>query len=193
MFGLEKTAVMAIGAGLLILALIGAIIGLINYGQKLGKMEAENTRLENEIQEASDWKDEQVRKFQEQAVAFAALEVSESAARNKYLALLAEPPQIVTRWREVPVEVPVAIPLGDCDKAATNAWDILRDAGIIGDPTWEDTFYSPPSSAWDVLAQEQSLTGPNLYLSLSPSPSPLWNESVGTYHLSTQQPFHVSR
>ena len=195
MFGLEKSVATAIGAGLLALALIGAIIGLINYGQKLGKMEAENTRLEKEIEEATAWKEDSLLKDEQQRLALASLALSELAAKTNYNALLAEPPQVITRWRETITEVPVAVPLGNCDRAATNAWDVLKGAGLIGEPTWEDTFYSPPSvqDALDAVQLERSLQPPSLNLYLSPFPNHQWNENVGTYQLSQSPPYLVNR
>ena len=193
MFGLEKSVAVAIGAGLLVIALIGAIIGLINYGQKLGKMEAENTRLSGEIEEANVWKTDQLAKQKEQRASLKALADSERAAWESYEVALARPPQIITRWRDAAAAAPTAIPLGDCDKAATNAWDVLKDAGLIGERTWEDTSWSPPSArdVLDAVALEQSLTGPTLNLYLSPSPSHRWNESAGMYLLSTRPPYLV--
>lgn len=194
MFGLETATLKLIGAGVLVLALIGAIIGLINYGQKLGKLEAENTRLTGEVEEANAWKADTLEKQAEQRKALADLAASERAAWESYDAALAAPPETITRWRETIREVPVAVPLGDCDRAATNAWDVLKEAGLIGQRTWDDSSYSPPSvrGVLDAVALEQSLTGPTLNLYLSPFQNRRWNESAGTYLLSTRPPSLVN-
>jgi hypothetical protein len=188
MFGLEKSVVTAIGAGLLALALIGAIIGLIKYGQKLGKMEAENTRLEQEVDEANAWKADLLTRLEGVDTSMAATASAIENADARYAELVMRPPHIVTSWREVAADVPDTIPLGNCDRAATNAWDVLKEAGLIGAPTWEDTFYSPPSvqDVLDAVALEQSLMAPsfNLYLSSYPNHPP--NVYAGTYQLSTR-------
>jgi len=194
MFGLEKSVATAIGVGLLVLALIGAIIGLIKYGQKLGKLEAENSRLSGEVEEANVWKADTLEKQAEQRKALADLAKSERDAWVEYETLRAAPPLTITRWRDVVTEAPAAVPLGDCDRAATNAWDVLKEAGLIGQRTWEDTSYSPPSvqDVLDAVALEQSLTGPTLNLYLSPFQNRRWNESAGTYLLSTRPPSLVN-
>jgi hypothetical protein len=191
MFGLEKSVVTAIGAGLLVLALIGAIIGLINYGQKLGELKAENQRLTGEIEDANAWKDDMLEKNALSKQSLEDLQAAADAAEIARLDALARPPETIVRWRETITEVPVAVPLGDCDRAATNAWDVLKEAGLIRENTWENSSIypsSPPSvDAWlDAARLEQDLTGPSLNLYLSAYPNHLWNESVGTYHLSTR-------
>lgn len=198
MFGLEKVTAQVVGAGLLILALIGAIIGLINYGQKLGKLEVENQRLTEEIEDANLWKADMLEKNALSKQSLEDLQTTAERAEATRLAALAQPPEIVTRWRETIREVPVAVPLGDCDRAATNAWDVLKEAGLIKETSWENSSTYPSSrpsvDAWlDAARLEQDLTGPSLNLYLSPSLSHQWNESVGTYHLSTLPPSLVNR
>lgn len=136
MFGLEKSAAMAIGAGVLILALIGAILGLINYGQKLGKLEAEKTRLAGELVKASDWKDRQLKIMAAKDAAVVTWETKAAAFEREYLHILNNrpEPEVITRWRNIATDVPALIPLGDCDIAAVEAWNVLNRAGMAGVP-----------------------------------------------------------
>ena len=167
MFGLEKTAAIAIGVGVLVLALIGAIIGLINYGQKLGELKAENTRLGGEVLECSEWKDDAVLKLEMNRLAIETWRETTRKANEKYLEAIGRPPIEVTRWRTIAAEAPAAIPLGDCDVAATNAWDVLMNAGVTGAGTWHDSSYPSPSPlSWreDVARLDRLLTPPSLNL-----------------------------
>jgi hypothetical protein len=191
MFGLEKTAVMAIGAGLLILALIGAIIGLINYGQKLGKAEAEVARLTAEVNEGNLWKEEALIKMKVKDDFIKTWRKIAKDMEADYNEAISRPPTEVTRWRHIAAEAPAAIPLGDCDVAATNAWDVLMRAGVIGAGTWNDSSYPSPSSLpWqeDVARLDRLLAAPsfNLYLLSSQPHHP--NVSAGTYQISPYPP-----
>lgn len=195
MFGLEKTAIYAIGAGVLALALMGSIIWLINYGQKLGELQVENTRLEGEIEKASDWAEIQLAIMTAKDLA---LEDWQTTASNFEIAfnaaLLDRPePEIITRWRDLATTVPVAVPLGNCDTAAVEAWKILNTAGITGGSFWDsepidssDSSSGLPLQEWqqrylrfkqDVRAQIQ----PSTHLMLlspvytSPYPQQSWN------------------
>jgi len=197
MFGLETTTLKLIGAGLLILALIGAIMGLINYGQKLGKLEAENKVLEEQVVKANQWRDGVIEKLERFTESMDANTSAVNEAWASYDELVMRPPQIVTSWREVAAEAPETIVLGDCDSAATNAWDVLKGAGLIGEKTWEDTSYGsplPPHFSQELAkvrrlnSQDQTL---NLYLSPYPN-RPLY-DSVGTYQLSPNPLYHARR
>ena len=93
MFGLEKTAIYAIGAGVLALALIGAAFGLINYGQKLERCKAKNVRLDAEIVEASAWKDRQLHILAEKDAATARWQLAASNFEIAYNAALLDRPE----------------------------------------------------------------------------------------------------
>ena len=157
MFGLEKTAIYAIGAGVLALAVVGAAIGLINYGQRLERCKTKTTQLKEEIAEASAWKDRQLHILAEKDAATARWELAASNFEIAFnAALLDRPePEIITRWRDLAATVPAAVPLGNCDLAAVEAWKILNEAGITGGSFWDSTEDSPDSSYMDLEEWEQ--------------------------------------
>ena len=184
-----------IAGGVIVALVLGLSIMLINYGEKLGKCKAENVRLEGEVKEAIAWKEDALKKMTAKDEAIGRWAITADSFEMRYMALAAEPPQIITRWREIATEVPIAVPLGDCDRAATNAWDVLMQAGVTGGTTWDDSSYSPPSlqDVLDAVQLERNTQPPSLNLYLSPSPYRQWNESVGTYQLSNSQIYSWNR
>ncbi len=195
MFGLEKTAIYAIGAGVLALALMGSTIWLINYGQKLGKLQVENTRLETEIEKASDWKDKQLTIMTAKDLAVEEWQTTASNFKIAFnAALLDRPePEIIIRYRDLATTVPTAIPLGNCDRAAVEAWKILNEAGITGGSFWDaeltdssEPSYGSPLPEWErrYLRFKQDVRAqipPSTHLMLlspvytSPYPQQSWN------------------
>lgn len=179
----------AIGAGALVLAIILAAIGLVNYGQKLGKAQAEIERLEGEVKEATAWKDDVLGRLSSLDSSIESNTLAVDGAFAGYQEALLQPPHIVTSWREVAADVPTTIQLGDCDRAATNAWDVLKASGLIGEKTWHDSSYplSPPDwhSRLELARLRRDSQALNFNLYLSSYPSPHLSGSVGTYQLST--------
>ncbi len=188
-FGLEKTAATAIGALVLILAILGCIMGLINYGQKLERVKQKNIELKAELLEASAWKDKQLKIMTAKDAAELEWKAKATKFEVEYNYLIANPPEaeVITRWRDIASTVPDVVPLGDCDKAAVEAWKVLHEAEIVGRTSWnstkENSFESvsgSPLPEWqrrylrfrqDVLAQRQPLT---LQMYVSPA--------FGSYH-----------
>lgn len=179
-----------VGVGVLVLTILGAMIGLIRYGQALGECKANNEALELELLGLTTWQKSAIETMRTQGESIATWMETSNDFEAEYLAAIAVPPERVIRWRERIREVPVAVPLGDCDRAATNAWDVLLEAGLIGERTWEDTSrWQPPSPSFyrDAARLRRELQPQPLSLYLSPSLSHRPNEFVGTYQLSPSQ------
>lgn len=196
MFGLEKLTAKAIGVGVLAVVLILCVIGLINYGTKLGRAQVEIERLEGEVKEANAWKAEVLTRLDNVGASIDANVTVTNDAFTRYEELILLPPHTVTSWREVAADVPTTVRLGDCDAAAVDAWDVLKAAGLIGENTWEDTSYvSPlrPGFYQDAARLDRLLTPPTFELYLSTSVSHPLRGSVGMYHLSPSPTFPVMR
>ena len=133
MFGLEKLTAQMVGAGLLILALIGAIIGLINYGQKLGKEQAENKRLRAELVEADEWKEDAIAAMTLEGKSIEEWKTAADGFQDAYLIELGRAPDTHIVYREIAATVPEHIALGDSHRAAVDAWDVLQGAGLTGE------------------------------------------------------------
>ena len=133
MFGFEKLTAQMVGAGLLILALIGAIIGLINYGQKLGKAQVEVKRLKVELVKADEWKEKTLVFMKKQAEDIGKWQAVADAFEESYLIELGRAPDTHIVYREIAATVPEHIALGDSHRAAVDAWDVLEGAGLTGE------------------------------------------------------------
>jgi hypothetical protein len=129
MFGLEKLTAKMIGAGVLILALIGAVMGLINYGQKLGVAQMENIRLEGELAKETNNVLQLKIALEESYDSVDRWREATAEHVRRYDALLNAAPRVV--YRDVAATVPAAVPTGDCDIAALGAWSVLRTAGVV--------------------------------------------------------------
>jgi len=120
-----------VAAGGVILAIIVAAIGLINYGQKLERAKAEVTRLEGEIEKAEKWKAGALAMIQERNENIERWQAAANEFEVAYRAALLRQPPPEVRWRDRVVET---VRLGDCNQAALDAWDLLHQEGIAGVP-----------------------------------------------------------
>lgn len=126
-----------VGVGALVLAIIVAAMGLINYGQKVGRLEAKNTKLKAEkadliveVEEATAWKDKTLKIMAARDVSIQKWQRTASAFEISYQEALLRQPEII--YRTMAARVPDVIPVGNCDVAAVASWHLLREAGLVG-------------------------------------------------------------
>lgn len=115
-----------IGVGVLALALIGSIIWLIQYAEDNAKKDLEIARLEKELV--------RIEKSRETAIGHCYDTVRDWIKKSSewqmaYTRELAKAPRTEVIYRDVAATVPQVVPLGDCDRAATNAYDLLIAIG----------------------------------------------------------------
>ena len=125
-----------VGVGALILAIIVAAIGLINYGQKLEKLRtankelrADNKELKGEIKKATEWKDTTLGLLNEQKTSLETWQTTANQFEVAYQEILNRQPRVI--YRDVAVTVPEYIPIGDCNAAAVASWHLLRESGLV--------------------------------------------------------------
>ena len=117
--------------GVILLVMAGAIY-LMNYGQKLERALGEVERLEGELEKANgntetcltslDETEKAELRWQDAAANFEIEYRREMERRSQ--------PRII--YREAAATVPIVVPVGDCDRAAVAAWDVLRAASVVG-------------------------------------------------------------
>lgn len=125
-----------IGAGTLILAIIVAAIGLVNYGQKLERLKTANKELKAdikelkvEVEEGTAWKDRTLALLNEQGTSLKTWQTTANQFETAYNEILNRQPRVV--YRDVAVTVPEYIPVGDCNRAALASWNLLRESGLV--------------------------------------------------------------
>ena len=121
-----------VGAGALALAVIGASLFLINYGQKLERALVEVERLEVELLKANENTDTCVRASEAAHTAELKWQTTAQNFELAYRRELERAPQPRIVYRQVAATVPLAVPTGNCDLAAVGAWRVLEAAQIVG-------------------------------------------------------------
>ena len=121
----------AIGVGVLALVVIGAAIGLINYGQKLERALNEVERLEGELSQANKNTDVCLDTLHEAYATSLEWQTTAQDFQIKYSLAMDNIPETRIIYRNVAATVPTTIPTGNCDLAALGAYRLLETNMII--------------------------------------------------------------
>ena len=123
---------LGIGAGVLVLiaAVLWQANSLMNKGIELGKAKSTIETLEEEVKEATAWKDGAVKIMAARNLSIESWQRTASAFEISYNEALLRQPEII--YRDIAATVPHAIPVGNCDVAAVASWHLLREAGLVG-------------------------------------------------------------
>lgn len=105
---------------------------LINYGQKLERALVEVERLEGELEKANTNTETCLGSVDDAHKAELRWQTAANNFEINYRRELERRsmPRII--YREAAAVVPIVVPVGDCDRAAVAAWDVLRDASVVG-------------------------------------------------------------
>lgn len=126
-----------IAAGAAIVLAVCAI-WLVNIGQEFSELKTANAQCQKSLVNASENARDLEAALESQTAASEDLAATAREAQALYEELLARPTRIVRIPGETIIE---RVPLGNCDRAATSAWDVLNDGGFISPPevSWNDS------------------------------------------------------
>lgn len=131
-----------IGAAVFVLAILGGALYFTHLGSKLEKQELllKNQARDLEIRAQNEEKLSEALEAQDEATAAAREAAATANALYEEVLNRPRPVRIVPRDQIVEVVRP-----GDCDRAAVDAWDLLKEKGVI---QWNDASNSRDVDYW---------------------------------------------
>lgn len=118
-----------LAGGIVLLLIVSAVFGVMKYGEKVGKQDAEITRLKGELAKEKATSDDLAEALREKALAEKKWIEAATKWEIAYNKIMLQPPRVI--YRNLATTTPTAIQVGDCDRAATNAWDVLVAAELV--------------------------------------------------------------
>jgi len=131
-----------VGAGLFILAILGGALYFSHLGAKLEKQQVLLQQQQQDLKIRAENEKKLTEAIEEQTDATRAARAAAQVANALYEEELNRPRPIHTVPRDRVVEV---VRSGDCDRAALDAWDLLKEKGVI---QWNDASNSRGSDYW---------------------------------------------